>query len=346
VGSIIIEQGETAMTESLLKGSLFLGALGTVLAFGFAPPAQAKNAAPVVSSVVSLDPTLGELPESITSDDDGHVYFSLVNGEIRELSSNGTTTTVATVTLPAGGNLTGIKVGPDGLIYVMSSSFTADPPAAFVWRADPATGDVEQFAALDPTGFPNDIAFEDDGTFFVTDPFLGLVYHVDASGQATVAFSGALFQGNPAAPAFAAHEFGADGIAFDGDHENLYVANIDYGRIIRIPFDCHRAGTPQVFVESAALKGTDGIAVDRSGTIYAAVNTQNLIAAVDKHGGVSVYAQSALFDSPASIAFGSGHGDKKTAYIANFAINSVQAGLPAHPGILSMPVPVPGVELP
>ena len=334
------------MTKSSLKGSSFSGAVGALLVLGFVGTAHAKKGPPVVSSVVSLDPALGELPESITSDDDGHVYFSLVNGEIRELLSNGTTTTVASVTLPAGGSLTGIKVGPDGLIYVMSSSFAADPPAAFVWRADPATGDVEQFATLDPTGFPNDIAFEDDGTFFVTDPFLGLVYHLDASGNATVAFSGALFQGNPAAPAFAAHEFGADGIAFDDNHKNLYVAVIDYGRIVRIPFDCHHGGTPQVFVESPTLKGTDGIAIDRSGTIYAAVNTQNLIATVDKHGGMSVYAQSSLFDSPASIAFGNGHGDKKTAYIANFAINSVQAGLPAHPGILSMPVPVPGVVLP
>lgn len=334
------------MSESLLKGSLYSGAVGALLALGYLATAHAKNGPPVVSSLVSLDASLGELPESITSDDDGHVYFSLVNGEIRELSSNGTTTTVATVMLPAGGNLTGIKVGPDGLIYVMSSSFTAEPPAAFVWRADPATGDVEQFAALDPTGFPNDIAFEDDGTFFVTDPFLGRVYHLDASGNATVAFSGPLFQGNPADPAFPGQEFGADGIAFDDQHKNLYVANIDYGRIIRIPFDCHHAGTPRVFVETPALKGTDGIAVDRSGTIYAAVNTQNLIAAIDKHGGVSVYAQSSLFDSPASIAFGTGHGDKKTAYIANFAINSVQAGLPAHPGILSMPVPVPGASLP
>lgn len=332
------------MTKSLLKGSLFSGVVGVLVAFGWVGTAQAKNGPPVVSSVVTLDPTLGELPESITTDDDGHVYFSLVTGDIRELAPNGTTTTVAHVTLPADGLMTGIKVGPDGLIYTTSASFTGDAAATALWRSDPATGAVEQVTSFDPAGFPNDIAFEDDGSFYVTDPFLARVYHVDPNGNATVAFSGALFRGNQADPAFAGQPFGADGIAFDQDHKNLYVGVIDYGRIVRIPFSHCHAGTPEVFVETPALKGTDGIAVDRAGTIYAAVNTQNLIATIDKHGSVSVYAQSSLFDSPSGVAFGTGHGDKKTAYISNFAIVNQLAGLPAHPGILSMPVPVPGVD--
>jgi hypothetical protein len=79
--------------------------------------------------------------------------------------------------------------------------------------------------------------------------------------------------------------------------------------------------------------------------VYAAVNTQNLIATVDHKGSVSVYAQSSLFDSPSGIAFGTAHGDKKTAYISNFAIDSVLGGVTAHPAILSMPVPVPGADL-
>jgi len=242
--------------------------------------------------------------------------------------------------------MTGIKVGADGLIYTTTSSFSADQPAAFIWRTDPATGVVEQFATLDPSGFPNDIAFENDGSFFVTDPFLGLLYHVDANGTVTVAVSDPLLRGNPADQAFSTHDFGVDGIAWDQAKQNLYVGVLDYGRVVRIPFKCGRGlGKPVVVAESPKLKGIDGIALDRSGTIYAAINTQHLIATIDRRGIVSVYAQSSLFDSPSAVTFGTGHGDKKTAYITNFAINSVLAGVTPHPAILSMPVPVPGADL-
>jgi len=307
--------------------------------------AQAKAAPPTVKQLVTFDPNAGELPESITTDDDGHVFFSLFNGQIRELLPNNSTVTIATVPLPAGGVMTGIKVGPDGLIYTTSSSFSVDQPAAFVWRTDPATGVVERFATLDPSGFPNDMAFENDGSFFVTDPFLGQLYHIDGSGNATVAASDPLLKGDPAHPAFPTHDFGVDGIAWDHTKQNLYVGVIDSGRIVRFPYGCHGLGKAVVVAESPQLVGVDGIALDRSGTVYAAVNTQNLIATVDRRGNISVYAQSSLFDSPSGVAFGTANGDKKTAYVTNFAISSVLAGATAHPAILAMPVPVPGADL-
>jgi len=319
----------------VIVAALGLGGVGT---------AQAKSP-PAVTQLVTLDPSLSELPESITTDGDGRVFFSLVNGQIRELLPNHSTVTIATIPVPTGAFMTGIKVGPDGLIYTTTGGFTPLPPAAFVWRTDPATGVVEQFAALDPNGFPNDIAFEDDGGFFVTDPFLGLLYHLDAWGTATIATADPLLQGNPADQAFPTHAFGADGIAWDQTGKFLYVGVIDYGRVVRFPFRCHALGPAQLVAQSPALKGIDGIALDRSGTIYAAVNTQNRIATIDKHGAIATYATSSLFDSPSGVAFGTGHGDKKIAYITNFAINSVLAGTTARPAILSMPVPVPGANL-
>lgn len=333
------------MLKFVFRASSISLAVGLALVFADRGAALAKPAPPTVSQLVTFDPNASELPESITTDGDGHVFFSLFNGQIRELLPNDSTRTIATVPLPAGGVMTGIKVGPDGLIYTTSSSFSVDQPAAFVWRTDPATGNVERFATLDPSGFPNDMAFEDDGSFFVTDPFLGRLYHVDGDGTVTVAVSDPLLLGDPAAPAFPTHEFGVDGIAWDQTKQNLYVGVIDFGRIVRFPYRCHGLGKPVVVAESPQLKGVDGIALDRNGTVYAAVNTQNLIATVDRRGNVSVYATSSLFDSPSGIAFGTGHGDKKTAYISNFAISTVLSGGTAHPAILSMPVPVPGADL-
>ncbi|HKO50380.1 MAG TPA: SMP-30/gluconolactonase/LRE family protein [Polyangiaceae bacterium] len=319
--------------------------MGIALILAVGGAAHAKDAPPVVTKLVTLDPTVSELPESITTDDYGHVFFSLVNGQIRELLPNNSTVTIATVPVPTGGSMTGIKVGPDGLIYTTTSSFSVDQPAAFVWRTDPDTGVVEKFATLDHSGFPNDMAFEDDGSFFVTDPFLGRLYHIDGSGNATVAVSDPLLRGNPADPAFPTHDFGVDGIAWDQSKQNLYVGVIDFGRIVRIPYRCHGLGRPVVFAESPQLKGIDGIALDRSGTVYAAINTQNRIATVDQRGRVSSYAQSSLFDSPSGIAFGTARGNKKTAYISNFAIDSVLDGVTPRPAILAMPVPVPGADL-
>jgi len=332
------------MLKFMFKASSLSWAMAVVLVLGLSGTTEAKSP-PTVTKLVTLDPAVGELPESITTDDDGHVFFSLVNGQIRELLPNNSTVTIATVPVPAGGNMIGIKVGPDGLIYTTTASFSVTQPAAFVWRTDPDTGIVEKFATLDHNGFPNDMAFEDDGSFFVTDSFLGRLYHIDASGNATVAVSDPLLRGNPADQAFPTHDFGVNGIAWDQAEQNLYVSVTDFGRIVRIPFNCRGLGRPKVVAETPRLKGIDGIALDRNGTIYAAVNTQYLIATVDHRGSVSVYAQSALFDSPSAVAFGGTRRDKKTAYIANFAINSVLAGVTPHPAILSMPVPVPGADL-
>jgi sugar lactone lactonase YvrE len=332
------------MLKFMFNAASLPWAMGVILVLGLTRTTEAKSP-PTVTSLVTLDPAVGELPESITTDGEGRVFFSLVNGQIRQLLPNNSTVTIATVPVPAGGNMIGIKVGPDGLIYTTTASFSVTQPAAFVWRTDPDTGIVERFATLDHNGFPNDMAFEDDGSFFVTDSFLGRLYHIDANGNVTGAVSDPLLRGNPADQAFPTHDFGANGIAWDQSEQNLYVSVTDFGRIVRIPFSCRGLGRPKVVAQSPQLKGIDGIALDRRGTIYAAVNTQHLIATVDQRGGVSVYAQSPLFDSPSAVAFGTGHRDKKTAYIANFSINSVLAGLTPHPAILSMPVPVPGADL-
>ena len=139
-----------------------------------------------VSVVLNFNPAFGQLPESITADGNGNIYASNVSGAVQKIDPvTQSFTTVATVTLPAGASLTGIKVGPDGFIYVCSDSFSPTPAGAFVWKVSPQTGAVSLFATLNPNGFPNDIAFQDDGSMLVTDPFLALIYKIDTSGNAT-----------------------------------------------------------------------------------------------------------------------------------------------------------------
>jgi len=336
------------MTKTVgLRGmiSMAAGLLALVGAGSFAtaaPPGTPQE--PTV--VVSFDPALAQLPESMTSDNDGNLYASNRLGAIQKIDPQaGTFVTVARVPLPARAVLTGIKLGPDGLLYVASASFSSTPSGAFLWRVSPSTGAVQQFAILDPNGFPNDLVFQDDGSIILSDPFLAQLWKIDTAGHTSVFLADPLFAGNPAAPAFGIHTFGIDGIAWDHDKRNLIVSNFDFGRVMSIPMGDN--GTPpiEIIVEDPALIGADGIAVDRRGTIWCAVNTQDRIATVDKKGAISEIAQGSLLENPSSFAFGTGEHDKKTLYIANFAIGRFLAGQTAHPGVLSIPAPVPGLPL-
>ena len=324
----------------IASAASFLGATGPAMA---GPPGQPEP----VSVVLDFNPALGQLPESITADSSGNIYASNVSGAIQKIDpATHSFTTIATVPLPAGGNLTGIKVGPDGNIYVCSDSFSPTPPAAFIWKVSPQTGAVSLFSTLDPNGFPNDIAFQDDGSMLVVDPFLALIYHIDTAGNPTVFLADPLFAGNPAAPAFGIHDFGVDGIAFDSNKKNLFVGVVDFGRIIQVAMDGKDGPQLSVVAEDPALVGVDGIAIDRRGTIWCAVNTQDRVATVDQQGAISVIAQGPPLDGPSSFAFGTAHGEKKTLYFTNFAISRFLTGQVAHPAILSMPAQVPGLSFP
>jgi sugar lactone lactonase YvrE len=319
-------------------------ALGLGALVAAAPPGTPEQ--PTV--VVNFNPGLTQLPESMTSDPDGNLFASNFSGAIQKIDpQTGTFSTVATLLLPTGAVLTGIKVGPDGLIYVTSASFSSSPSGAFLWRVSPTTGAYERFATLDPNGFPNDLVFQDDGSIILTDPFLAQLWKIDTAGNASVFLASPLFAGDPIAPAFSGLPFGVDGIAWaDHNKRTLIVSTLDFGRVMNIPMDV--AGTPpiRIIVEDPALKGVDGIAVDSRGTIWCAVNTQDRIATVNKRGGISVIAQGSPLDGPSSFAFGTDQGEKKTLYIANFAIGRFLSGQTAHPGILSIPAPVPGLPLP
>ena len=211
--------------------SAVLGAGAFVAA---APPGTPQQ--PTV--VVSFDPALAQLPESMTSDNDGNLFASNFSGAIQKIDPQASTfVTVATVPLPTGAVLTGIKIGPDGLIYVASASFSPTPAGAFLWRVSPSTGAVEQFATLDPNGFPNDLVFQDDGSIILTDPFLAQLWTIDTTGQASVFRADPLFAGDPVAPAFSGLPFGIDGIAWDHNKRNLIVSNLDFGRVMNIPMD-------------------------------------------------------------------------------------------------------------
>lgn len=299
-----------------------------------------------VRTLTRFDPARGELPESVTIDRHGNLYLSMAT-YIAKLTPGGVFSRYAELPLPSGAFALGVKMGPDGCVYCATGAFHDDPDAAAVFRAA-GKGRVERVTALDPRGFPNDLVFDVAGNMYVTEPFLGRIYRIDALGAAEIWLEHPLLLGDDADPVLEVHSFGVDGIAFDAGERNLYVGNLDAGTIIRVPMQADgRAGAPEVFVQNGLLKGADGIAFDVDGTLYVAVNGGDRLVSINARGALRVHADGAPLDAPSSLVFGTRRGDEQTLYIASFAINRATGAHPGppEPALLALATDAPGLPL-
>jgi len=305
-------------------------------------------AAATPSTFVALDPAQGQLPESITTDEDGNLYIS-IGTTVGKITPAGALSTFAALPVPPGTFTSGLKFGPDGHLYAATAGFTADPAVAYIWRISPDGDEVEEYAELDPNGFPNDLAFDDDGNLYVTDPFLAQIWKIDDCGGPEVWLSDPLLAANFESPYLLVAPFGVDGIAFDKHHKNLYVGNLDYGRILKIEVDHGDAGDVDVFFEDLDLiGGVDGIAFDKKETLYLAVHGQDRVVTIDKKGKAKIVAEGGPLQQPSSLVFGATKKAKETLYIANFSILAalgVKPG-PPTPAVLTLKVKHGGLELP
>jgi len=282
-----------------------------------------------------------EIPESVTTDERGNLYVSVGN-TIRRRALGGAFGVFATLPLPI--NALGVKVGPDGCVYNASTSLS-EVPGAFVWRICSADS-VEVFAELDQSGAPNDLAFDDCGNLFVTDPVLSRVWKVDPLGNSQIFAQHPLLAGTPSDPALLFRAIGVNGIAFDKHQRFLYVSNTDQGTILR--FDLRSPHpTPSVFARDSRLRGADGIAFDREGTLWVAVNATDTLVTINERAAVRVQKQGGLLDAPSSVVFGATKKDRDQLYLMSSAFSRTlgfQTGSP-HPALLQMRVSTPGLPL-
>jgi hypothetical protein len=93
------------------------------------------------------------------------------------------------------------------------------------------------------------------------------------------------------------------------------------------------------------LWGADGGALDNNDVLYVAANSSNRIDKVRLDGTVTVFDQSSLFNFPTDLAFGTGRGDRKVAFITNLGLKPDGSGV-TDGSLLSMDVGVPGRPLP
>lgn len=286
-----------------------------------------------------------DIPESVTADDNGNLYIS-VGSAVQKLTPEGELSIFGTLPLPI--FALGVKVGLDGCVYTVSTSLS-EVPGAFVWRICEA-GNVEEVAELEPTGAPNDLAFDEAGNLFVTDPVLARIWRLTPGRAPEVFVESPLLAGDTDAPALLFRALGANGIAFDARERFVYVSNTDHGSIVRIGL---RRGSgapaePRIFVQDPALRGADGIAFDRAGTLFVAVNAQDSIVAISPCGAIEQLAQGGVLDAPSSIVFGTTRRDRRQMYVTSSAFSrtlGLQPGTPA-PALLTRRVRIGGLPLP
>jgi sugar lactone lactonase YvrE len=303
------------------------------------------------------------LPESITAHADGNLYVSLTRGIILRIRRDHGIEPVAVLPLPEASTATGVKVGPDGHLYVASGPTPGVPPPtkldsnnprAAVWRVSLPNGEVVRFAKPEDQyhsnegSFPNDLAFH-GADLFVTDSSHGLIWKVSPNGVCSVFLEDSRLLGQSPTPSKPRPAFGVNGIAFDKNHTALCVSNQDLGTIYRIPFQGSPPPALQLFVDHADLVGSDGIAFDADGTLYAANLVESRLVRVSANRHVSLLSKDHLFQNPSSLAFGTTHSDRHTLYVTNFSIIEALKVPPAdqlNPGILTLHVKESGLPLP
>src|SRR4051794_1468923 len=114
------------MQPGLKRLVVSLGVLITSTAFA--------GHAPFVDSLIAFDPAQGQLPESLTMDEDGNIFLSMaISRSITKVTPDLSMSTYALLPLPNdGAHLSlGLKVGPDGCLYSVSGAFVTEPSGAF-----------------------------------------------------------------------------------------------------------------------------------------------------------------------------------------------------------------------
>jgi sugar lactone lactonase YvrE len=304
-----------------------------------------------VEVVASFDASQGHLPEGVALDKSGNIYASLGPpffvgggyGEIRRIGKDGTEETL--VLYPDGPAPAGLAVDPAGNVFYTVPDVTGSDVG--VYRVTDTGG--ERFTGTEQMLVPNGLAIDKHGSLFASDSILGSIWRMPTGGSATAEpwLSHDLLAGCAEDP------LGANGIAFwKGD---LFVANTAKGLLARVPIGNDGApGTPEIVAGDTDcdptddLYGMDGIAFDVHGQLYALLVLQHKLVRIDPtDGGVELLLDEddGLWNG-ASIAFGTGNGDRHSLFISNYAVLPPEPTNSLGPAILKVDAGMPGLPLP
>lgn len=302
---------------------------------------QAKKSDQQLSSVRLYDANEGEFPEGLAVDKVGNLYVSVSSlGQVWKIKPDGSETLLLTIPPVVGSMAFGLAVDAPGNVY---AAFAFNPDTQGVFRID-KSGAYERLPGTENILWANGLAFDNRGNLYVTDSIIGAIWRITPGGSAEVWLQHDLLVGLGQIPGFP--PVGANGIAYY--HGSLFVANCEKGLLLRVPImKGGFAGVPVVFAEGSELVGLDGITLDVHGNIYGALVLQNKLVKIDHEDAEITVMLSAVdgLDMPASLAFGTGKGDRQTLFFTNFALLGTNPG-GYGPAVLKIGVATPGQPLP
>src|SRR5689334_11335905 len=186
---------------TMFKRSIKITISALLMAAATAGPAHATPVDEPLTDVritTHFDLSAGQLPENIALLPDGTADITFAAGrQVAQVSPQGTTRILATLPAPADGGVktpilgfpltTGIVHAPDGTVYVLYATGTADLTG--LWRLRPG-GAPQRIAALPANGLPNGLALDaHTHTLYITDSVLGTIWSVPTTGGTPTAWS-------------------------------------------------------------------------------------------------------------------------------------------------------------
>jgi sugar lactone lactonase YvrE len=325
------------------------------------------------ASIVYAFPDEGmvQIPEGIAFDRQGNMYLSnrlyaesgLADNRIEKIAPDGQHSVLAHLGptgCPQASGILGLTTDPVGNVYAAFGACNSNNGVVRVSR----NGTIEHLAGSESMVFPNSLTFDSKGNLYVTDSFGGTVYRYGKSGVFELWLADDLL-----APDFSTViPHGANGIAYHAPN-HLYVANSRGGWIVHIPImPDGRPGNPQKIVATGPLFYMliypDGITVDAHGMIYAAIGPAGTppppgvpgpfppfspVVKVDPSTGLVTPMLSAiepggpgseLFDTPTSLAFGTGPRDQKSVFLISGDMMATPTG--SGPAVTQVGVGAPG----
>jgi len=295
----------------------------------------------------------------------GNVYVSIrqgTEGLIWKYTPDGVGTPFADI---GQGEIYGLACTANGDVYAAM----ARGPAQGVYRVD-RSGAVEMLPGSEQIVFPNGLAFDDRGNLYVTESLSGSpgaygqggIWRIPPGGEAEVWLRHPVLTG----VGIIGYPIGANGMAYY--HGDLFVTNTDKALILRIPIGVDGSASDIELwkavgeVPESPLAGAplpvmpDGIALDVFGNLFIAIVSRNAVVRVgagDKvQESVAVLwpklpAPSAPFDTPASLAFGTGAGERQNLFVTNLGMMAgIRPGLPwPGPALVKVPAGTPGRPL-
>lgn len=228
-------------------------------------------------------------PEGITVDADGNVYVTTF-----EVTKPAATLGELFVFGPDGRLLRRVSVAGSSRL-LLDLAFHPDTGALLVidfggqkvLKVNSFTGASSVFTTLPSvaggTPGPNVLTFDDAGNVYISDSFQGVIWRTGRKGGTPTAWAS-----DPLLTTTGVPPFGANGLAFNGARDALFVANTGNDTVVKIPVTKRRgtreliAGTAGVFVNS--INGADGLIIDADDNLWVAANQADEIVVLDPSG--------------------------------------------------------------